>query len=252
MKLISRGLRYLFHVAKNEPRDWKFGRTRVLHFAQDRLVFINIPKTGTTSMRRVLAGKYLQEAPEDPSLALRAWWVRKSAQPRLLNRDDIFSFAVVRNPYQRLVSLYTPGYRPWYHIKSAFYFLWDRLKYGLRQRANYDRSFVRFATLVCSIKDEASDAHFKGQSAQLLYDGKIVATKILKFENLQDDFEPIRARYELSPLPKLNTSVGKKNYYDYYDEALAERVYQRYQRDFELWYPNARAELMAYLDGKGE
>ncbi len=79
--------------------------------------------------------------------------------------------------------------------------------------------------------------------------GKCSVDYIGRFENIENDFEPIRKKYKLEKLPHFNKTQHKKDEWkEYYTKEIADLVYKRYRKDFDVWYPNAYKELMYYLN----
>ena len=80
----------------------------------------------------------------------------------------------------------------------------------------------------------------------------MLVNHVFKFENLARDYESIREKYDLAPLPHYNRTK-KGNWMDYYNLATARRVYRRYQRDIEEFgYQDVYDELIRYITEKND
>jgi hypothetical protein len=160
---------------------------------------------------------------------------------------DYYKFTFVRNPFARLVSCYVnkliedkkrlgKDMRCLYFEKYLFGYL------------NVDKGFHNWAARACRVPDRYADRHFVSQSF-LIHDrkGHMLVNEVFNFENLARDYEAIRVKYDLEPLPHYN-KTNRGNWMDYYDERTARRVYRRYRRDIEEFgYRDAYDELIKYI-----
>ena len=113
-----------------------------------------------------------------------------------------------------------------------------------------DRGFASFARRVTRIPNCLADRHFCRQW-DLLTDrkGRLACDTVGHMENLIADYEPIRARFGLAPLPHIRASQSsQRDWREYYDEPLARRVYAHYKADVDnLGYEDAYQDLLAYI-----
>ncbi|MEO1437295.1 MAG: sulfotransferase family protein, partial [Bacteroidota bacterium] len=150
-----------------------------------------------------------------------------------------FKFCLVRNPYTRLLSAYLDKIaqqKPQIHS----------IKIGLG-RAEDDPRAVSFSEFIDTVIQQAvpeMDHHWRRQYEHT-YQATIDYDFIGRFEQFEQDFLHILDRLQ----------IDKRQYYqpeqrhatnasallqEYYTEALAEKVYQKYQIDFEYFgYPRA-------------
>ncbi len=70
-----------------------------------------------------------------------------------------------------------------------------------------------------------------------------------KYENLINDFEKNKEQFDLGEIPHFNPS-GKQNWPLAYTPELLEKVYYRYRKDFDTGYPEARVELLEFLNSQ--
>ncbi|MEZ4485270.1 MAG: sulfotransferase family 2 domain-containing protein [Syntrophotaleaceae bacterium] len=124
----------------------------------------------------------------------------------------VFTFTIVRNPYDRAV--------------SAFAYLQKTGKIDKRY------TFKDFCAEVLSEKGIAFDPHFDPQSDGLFCDGKLIPQFLARFESIQEDWSTIAAAIDgpLS-LPHINKSKRRKTYSDYYDHAARELITDLYRDD---------------------
>lgn len=145
-------------------------------------------------------------------------------------KASYFSFAIVRDPYERLASCY----RAKFNHEDESKFMFSNYLFGYLKN---DDSFEDFVRKVSKIPDKLCDRHFKPQNKIVFASGKKIDF-IGKFENLPSDFEEIRERYGFAELPLLNKSSGRTADSLFCEETRA-LVSKRYEKDFELFgYPN--------------
>jgi Sulfotransferase family len=195
-----------------------------------RYIFFAVPKTGTHSVRQAL--RPYMDAADQEQVGL---FVRKSFDtPELANIGhghlsvqqvesvlgevfrDYFKFAFVRNPYDRFVSF------------CAF-----MTREGGQFHEN-PRAVMRLF-----IRDRPPVEHilFRPQH-ELLCDvqGRLAMDFVGRSERTQADYEQICARlgFPAETLGKVNSSTHR-DYRDYYDDELRDRVGAYYARDLELF-----------------
>lgn len=165
--------------------------------------FIHIPKTGGVSICDALG-------------------IRVAGHQVNLNNDkNIFTFAFVRNPYDRMVSSF-------FYLKAG-----GRNNYDKMDAKKYigNKSFSEFITngLEIAIKKQT---HFLPQHYYIPNGADFIG----KFENIDSDFKKLCKNLNKQDcnLKKLNISKHK-NYNEYYDDKLKYIVYCFYRKDFELF-----------------
>jgi hypothetical protein len=197
------------------------------------LIFVRIPKNASTSIYDHLGTYNLVNKYQDSFLKnlktplYKNFFDPTHAKPNEIksilpaNPNNYFSFAVVRNPWDRFVSMYS------FSIKHQ---LWKI--FGLEK----EPSFEEFCK-ICEIKKEENDAYFfpiQNQSEWTA--GAFEVNKILKFENLKEEFssmiEEIGAVHISKNLPHKNSS-DHNHYKSYYNESSKTLVSQLYKQDIE-------------------
>ena len=141
-------------------------------------------------------------------------------------KTSYFSFAIVRDPYERLASCY----RAKFNKVDESKFMFSNYLFGYLKN---DDSFEEFVRKVSKIPDILCDRHFKAQNKIVFASGKKMDF-IGKFENLPSDFEEIRERYDFAELPMLNKSSGRTASDLFSDETRA-LASKRYEKDFQLF-----------------
>lgn len=195
-----------------------------------KFLFIHIPKTGGNAIRLALLDyaddelvfnekqQAYNEAKQEPqrfgirnphidldkhgtlAKAHSRWDEKKLGQ-----WDSYYKFACVRNPWDRLVSLY---FSP--HLG----------------RGSFDEA--EFIHMI-------NDTKKGNQSAYVIEDGEVATDFLIRFERLKQDFE--RLSRELGIIPNLScVNQGKhRPYREYYNNKTKDLVYRLYQRDIDLF-----------------
>lgn len=188
-----------------------------------RTVFVQIPKNASSAIHRIMENQTDHTHDHSKYVDIISWH-----DPELI--ESYYSFAICRNPYDRLVSAYEflkqgeweLGHLDFKELVEHFY------AQGLHFYTNYDVFFWpqhRFVTIK-----------------------KIVLVdKIIRYEKLDEEWPAIQAeimknvppRFSSLPteLKKENPSHNKqgKKWEDYYTPELRKMVYELYQRDFEIF-----------------
>ena len=208
-----------------------------------KTIFIHIPKAGGTSIETVLCDFPLFRY----QLVNKFNWygnIRNDETKYELDHSTMaylkknckyydnsyFSFAIVRNPYARLVSEY--HYCKYQY--SRFIKKLDSFKdfvYELKNKFDY--------VLKNKEKDHLYVSHYLPQYLFTHNYRKIkIVNKIYKLENLNEEWSNICEILDIDKeliRSEKNASKFKYNYKDYYDEDLKSIVYEMYKDDFEIF-----------------
>ena len=189
-----------------------------------KLIFIHIPKTGGTSIERILGENVRSD--KDVSYSLgntyseRKHWKTVDYEtnfPELF--DCYFKFMFIRNPWDRLASRYE----------------WQKF---VMPKSHINFTKVTQRTFKEFVKLRASAIFEKWCYVDLMHDknGKQVVDFVGRFENLQDDFDILCDRIG-HPRQQLNNTnhLKRKNYTEYYDNETLEIVTQVFQRDIDYF-----------------
>jgi hypothetical protein len=131
--------------------------------------------------------------------------------------DSYFKFTFVRNPYDRIVSLYEWG----------------------QALDKYDK--IPFKQFVKNIKDNVYDDFNKARYVPMVNwltdprDGKIKVDFVGRYENINEDFLALSKILNIdSKLTHVN-KTSRKPILDYYDDDVIKWVYDLYKKDFEVF-----------------
>lgn len=219
---------------------------RYFLFSNAKVVYIDNSKVASTSIKEALL---IQEG--DDMLDLFKNDVHIHCQHYYMKDIDehtsfpYFSFAFVRNPFERVVSTYKDMYqkpdRHWTTFKTYFFGYFKKDK-------GFDY-FVRKGPL--RISDKWADTHLISQHI-LVYckNEQPYVDFIGRFENLSEDWKLLQGKVDLPELPIRNQTKAS-DWRDYYTKELAHLVYKRYQKDIETFgYEDEYTQLLHYLDEK--
>jgi hypothetical protein len=178
-------------------------------------IFIHIPKTGGLSIRKGFfekdyIGPFFNRVPR--------------------KYRECFSFAFVRNPYERLISafsMFNRGPKPLISINFT-----DFLNIVVDESISYRGANPR-KTPKQSIRHHTLP---QTHPSNLLHAAKFIG----RFESLEDDFKTIcnTINAEFKELPQINASQHTTNYKDYFNQEQLNTINNFFANDFkELRYP---------------
>lgn len=225
-------------------------------FDDRELIFMPIFKVASTSIKTALIRQDLPTVatyPDYMAIHKEGNFGRHSLLDPRRRRYFIFSF--VRSPFDRLVSCYEdrvrrPIYLPIdrYYFDSDYNHILVKRLYG----KCFDRNmtFSEFVELVARIPDFLSDGHFKSQYGWLYRFGHRIPNYVGKLENVDDDWEPLAARFGLTSLTHQNSS-DRRDLTKYFESlAVIEAVAHRYRNDIrEFGYEDAYLQLRTAVSG---
>jgi len=136
---------------------------------------------------------------------------------------EYFKFAVVRNPWDRLVSVFA------YNSKGG-----NQGALDLARSKEIGTDFKKFC-----LEYLPTSIHNDPQWNYICINNKIAVDAVCRFEHLKKDFRKISKRLKLKvPLPHLRKSEHKP-YWEYYDD----ETYKMVKRLFKLDIKNFKYEL---------
>ena len=200
---------------------------------KNKFIFIGINKTATTSIRKILRkyggkGKHThflngtcgEHKPHKKNKSKCPYDNQHIVNPNTLNLDDFFKFVIVRNPWDRLVSLYNWGTQ----IKGGKHWNFSFKKFimSLHTEENplkeYKNIYLPSKPMLEWVTNE---------------NGEVLVDFVGKFETLEKDWEYISKQLQIKDkLPHLY-KTKRSHYRDYYDEEMVERINEIYKKDIE-------------------
>ena len=189
-------------------------------FLDKKCIFLHIPKTAGISLGYSLFGRHTGN-----HTTLQEYQIAFSEE----EYNDLYKFAFVRNPWDRLLSAYmflkaggrNPGDAAW----------------AQRHLGDYT-GFDTFVKHWVSEENIQKGMHFKPQSQFITVpnNDEVGVDFLGKFENLEADFKRLREELQFGDdlIFKNKTASKVKKYQSYYTQESKEVVAKVYQRDIEL------------------
>lgn len=208
-----------------------------------KLAYGRVPKAANSSIKNAIA----RHVPVDPDIDERPgrdrYWQRGNGGPAFMasaaevaGRDDLFVFAFVRDPFDRLASCYVNKIV----APQTFPPLFAEL--GFRKAM----PFAEFVERIAATPDTVADDHFRSQASMLTLKGRIVPSFVGRFETIGPDWAHVRESVQalggpdLGALPHVNKRRGGADDLPtlFADPALVALVRRRYAEDFAAFYPD--------------
>lgn len=192
-----------------------------------KFIFIHIPKTGGTSIRKFLEDNKIMYVNRHIKGSFH-----KSIRKFPIENKKYYSFAFVRNPYDRILS-------SWLMFQYKKEFEWKTREELINLTF---RQFLERAINKNTVKYIINNNKFRVKHVEPQHhfvtnrQGKIGVNFIGRFENLEEDFAKVcdRLNIPFNGLPHLN-STKHKHYSEYYTKKTKELVDRIYKKDFELF-----------------
>lgn len=189
------------------------------YMRKNKCIFIHIPKNGGTSILRALG------ASKGDRIHLN-WRVYQQANRFLF--DNYFKFAIVRNPYERLVSVYT-------------YLLAGGSSNKDAEISNYlNENAVSFKGFVFEFLSPSRIQMMALLRAQAYYIcdefGRIKVDEVFRLESIEESYPVICRKTGIRGFQHFHENKSSRNSFEsYYDEETKQKVFQLYSLDFEIF-----------------
>lgn len=197
---------------------------------QNNFIFIHVPKTGGNSLQEILKiysedvlttnGKY-QDGIEDFGVTNTKYKTKKHSPLSYYHSvmekclfEQLFKFAIIRNPWERMISLYFSAHR-------GPKIEWNRNKFiELVYRSKPLRYFIN--------KIYRYRSYNKQNSKTLDNDIDF----LIRYERLNDDFEKVCKILGISPKPlKVLNQSRRQHYSMYYDDELIDLIERKFREE---------------------
>ena len=177
----------------------------MIYSNSNKFMFYHIPKTAGTSLHTVLKRYAVGSHVNEPHLTRVRSHVGVEPTWDKYKGSEYFSFAIVRNPYDRMFSLYN----------------------FLKRRRVIKETLEEFIN-----KMDREPSQFK----LLNYNGVVPLSFVGKFENLEEDFnfiaDKINIKERYKNLPKLFKAVNNGNYKEEINNELKAIIDEKHHDDF--------------------
>lgn len=209
---------------KNNWIDLKLNIPNTKYMIIDQLnkfIFVHIPKSGGTSIHKLLEN--------NNEFTISLWGKNGNKDYAHLSIFDVhsmhqssksyFSFAVVRNPYNRIYSAY----------KQPYCQLYPNL--------TFNDFIINFVSKLNLNNLDQSLVHIWPMHKFIISDNKLLINYVIRFEQLDKDFEFIKYKFGIKPqLGHLNkNSEHSDSYLNKYTKNQIDIINRIYAEDFE-WF----------------
>jgi hypothetical protein len=197
---------------------------------------VSIPKCACSSIRRALEKHFKLEPVEKYEMVHNRTWPHVESMKWIASLDDSwYTWAIVRNPFDRLVSVWQEKCC----VSEAKPCLGPQLKRLV------GKSFDVFCRNICDLvqsppEDEILDTHITPMSHFLLYNGECVAKVIREMYEADSFWLELQKRYRFPDLEHLNISIHKPSGC-YYTPELRRLVEEAYRNDLQLWWSSTKS-----------
>uniref|UniRef100_A0AB39JFA2 Sulfotransferase Family 2 Domain-Containing Protein n=1 Tax=Florenciella sp. virus SA2 TaxID=3240092 RepID=A0AB39JFA2_9VIRU len=181
-----------------------------------KIIFCHIDKTAGSSISKNLNNNLIVYDDKEPIRHPDKHKIMKNLILKVKNPNEYFKIAFVRNPYDRALSKY-------YHHKKV-----DggtKLE-KLAKKLDFNDWVQKGGLHV-----------FKPQHLYIYDNEKNLCDFIGRFENLHEDYNFLKEKFNLDELLLLNHNNLKKetHYYDIYNKESLEYINKKYEKDFDLF-----------------
>lgn len=211
-------------------------------------IFIENPKVASTKIKMLLQKLEGYSVPDSRSQVLRNYTKLHSRNAKgyfflealpnsrdtwtlLSENNDFFKFSFVRNPYERLFSVYKSKIESRSFQSKQF----KHIRKILTSHPELDFSFAGFVRFVCQQEEFEMDSHWKVQSRHLFCD-LIKYDYIGHLENFCKDMSYVIQRIGGSApedlRKKVNFTGAGSSYREAYTRELSELVFKKFEEDF--------------------
>lgn len=196
----------------------EYDRTRCTPNESAGYCYIDVPKAACTSIKTAIAkhrGISFQDVRRDYRYGPFA------------ETTKLFRFSFVRNPFERLVSLWTDMLQPPFPEREL------RVNRQLRTMAGW-----RFEDVVQTVSitpDNIANRHFRTQDALFWWRDQRIVDEVYRLEDIDEVWPRLQERFGLPAIEHLRQSEHRP-WQEYYDEPLFWTVKERYKHDLQYGY----------------
>lgn len=213
---VKSNIAYLFHARKMN--------TMFFVSAEKQLIYVRLLKSASTSVLKefipLVDPRFTGiNLTNDQIDALSFHYVKKKLSEVELPYQK---FAVIRNPFQRIVSVYLDLFDP-----DALYFSYGSYWFGILKPG---MSFHDFIDVISTVPDFLKGPHFSPQHYILSKGIGLYNVKWFRLEKDIDALKQFLLQYDIT-LPYLNKQKSTYDYGTFYNESTLSKVYFMYEKD---------------------
>ena len=187
-------------------------------------IFVHVQKTGGTSVRRALKGYSHRHK------TVRGYITMLKTYD---NFKKYFSFTFVRNPWDRILSVYF-AHRQWYAAK-VFKGVRVRVPSPAVQKLEFNNWLAGLEDGQVALPDIGMRDFMRGQVYRLEYNGRICVNFVGRFERLAEDWKIISKRIGLNRQLPHDGKTRHGTYAKYYEMRGIEVVRRIFAEDIDAF-----------------
>jgi hypothetical protein len=196
-----------------------------------KVVYFPIPKVASSTVKRIL---HQPDNYQDPSMEIQQIEFPLIRLSEIEKYSSYKKFAIVRNPYDRMLSCYKDKIIRWYGWKKQIHpgFVRYNQIFGFKM-FKPEMDFEEFMKVINKIPDSLSDEHFRSQTRFLpLKRGQLFLDFLIQIEDI-NQLSLVFPKITLDNLTASNSTKEVKQEILLTDQSK-KLIYKRYQKDFEL------------------
>lgn len=204
-----------------------------------RFIFVHVPKVAGTSISRALGGhtgmfwaSNGDGAKQLISTHTYANEIKKFIGPAQYNA--YYKFAFVRNPWDRLYSLY--NFMTYSEEINRGKYIFDQDE---TERRGFKWFLLENRIKSTRVKLYGVNVNICQQTTPqlnwLIEDDKIIVDFVGTYENLQQDFELVNTRLGLGATLPWKNKYSERRYQDVYDNEMIDFVYKHHSKDIKMF-----------------
>jgi len=194
------------------------------------IIFVHVPKTGGTSISKW----FIENVSECKSKSTKTFYSKH--YPYFLFDDEhkkYFSFGMVRNPWERMVSGYFYELKKFRNRKTMLENQHPKIK---PSKAHWQQDYIKDKL---DLLEQGFDAYVQSREYYTMKNTQKYYLEgvdcVLRLENIQEDFKIIQNQVNCyTPLKHLNKSEHD-NYKKYYNKTVKEIVDDYFAEDIETY-----------------
>lgn len=196
-----------------------------------KFIFVHIPKNAGNMITHTLQGSGHE------TLGLSHWHVTaEQIKATIPDYNKYFTFAFVRNPFDRLYSMYQYSVGLLHRLKTMPNYYENGLNHyaecTFKQWLVEKESWASWDT-----NRDYLPAQKEQQLSYISENGEVIVEFVGFFENLIRDFEQVCERISVpfTPPPRRNQSKRKVEYWTMYDDEMIDFVQHHHKTDLEMF-----------------
>lgn len=187
------------------------------------IIFVHIPKTAGTSIKKYIGKNNLNDLVHMKLSEMKNYFYDKEKRYNKIKFRDYFKFTVLRNPWERMVSIYE------YRKETSKKSYWQNIR-----KKNYNfNEFLKYFLDLFGLEELISRGNYL---KYITLNKKIKVDYAINFHNFEKDFKVIKKIKigKKNLIQKLRKS-NKKDYRKYYNSESLDLINDIHKDDIEIF-----------------